>query len=143
MTEDKNEQFRTALETGVSNLLDIWLNAPVSFLTNKIMKRTGYLIEKIQELDNLYLAYFKAKRGKSGTRAAIDYSRCPDYNIKTLQEQIQTGNISIGNYHYFTIRDPKVRLICAVDFPERVLHHAIMNICHAYFEQYHRKFIVK
>jgi hypothetical protein len=99
------------------------------------MKRTGHLIEKIQELDNLYLAYFKAKRGKSDTRAAIDYACCLDYNIKTLQEQIQTGNISVGNYHYFTICDPKLRLICATGFSERVLHHAIMNVCHVYFER--------
>jgi hypothetical protein len=100
------------------------------------MKRAKHLIEKIQELDNLYLAYFKAKRGKSDTCAVIDYARCLDQNIKMLQEQIQTGNISIGNYHYFTICDPKVRRICAADFSERVLHHAIMNVCHAYFERH-------
>ncbi|GHT54420.1 hypothetical protein FACS189446_4020 [Bacteroidia bacterium] len=100
------------------------------------MKRTGNLIEKIQDLDNLYLAYFKAKRGKSGIRAVIDYEHNLDHHIATLQEQIQTGNISIGNYHYFTIRDPKLRLICAAGFHERVLHHAIMNICHVYFERH-------
>jgi len=42
----------------------------------------------------------------------------------------------VGNYHYFTIYDPKERTICAASFAERVLHHAIMNICHPVFERY-------
>ncbi|GHT44460.1 hypothetical protein AGMMS49965_20160 [Bacteroidia bacterium] len=100
------------------------------------MKRAGNLIEQIQDLDNLYLAYFKAKRGKSATSAVIDYERHLDENIKTLQRQLQTGEVEIGNYHYFTILDPKERLICAANFPQRVLHHAIMNVCHPYFEQH-------
>ncbi|MGZ2368703.1 RNA-directed DNA polymerase [Ancylomarina sp. YFZ004] len=31
--------------------------------------------------------------------------------------------------------NPKERLICAASFPERVLHHALMNICHSVFEK--------
>jgi hypothetical protein len=34
------------------------------------------------------------------------------------------------------IKDPKERKICAASFRERVLHHAIMNICHESFENY-------
>lgn len=41
----------------------------------------------------------------------------------------------MGHYHYFMIHDPKERLICAASFPERVLHHALMNICHEYFDR--------
>ena len=99
------------------------------------MKRTGNLMEKICELDNLYLAFHKANKGKSGNSAAIDYRNNLHVNISILQEQLSSGNISIGNYHYFTIYEPKERLICAADFSERVLHHALMNVCHFYFER--------
>ena len=34
------------------------------------------------------------------------------------------------------VYDPKPRMICAAAFPERVLHHAIMNICEPVFERY-------
>ncbi|MDY0281861.1 MAG: RNA-directed DNA polymerase [Salinivirgaceae bacterium] len=44
--------------------------------------------------------------------------------------------LTVGNYQYFTIYDPKKRLICAASFPERVLHHAIMNVCHPVFEKF-------
>jgi hypothetical protein len=35
----------------------------------------------------------------------------------------------VGDYHYFRIHDPNERLICAAAFRERVLHHALMNVC--------------
>ena len=44
------------------------------------------------------------------------------------------GSVEIGEYHYFTIHDPKERTICAAPFRERILQHAIMNVCHQYFD---------
>ncbi|MDR2971002.1 MAG: RNA-directed DNA polymerase [Bacteroidales bacterium] len=99
------------------------------------MKRAGNLIEKIADCDNLYLAYYKASKGKQTKEEVLEYGRNLQVNILSLREQILSGNISVGNYHYFKIYDPKERLICAASFPERVLHHAIMNICHPYFEK--------
>ena len=57
-------------------------------------------------------------------------------NLRILRQQICSGEIEVGNYNYFYIYDPKERRICAASFPERVLHHAIMNICHPHFEKY-------
>jgi retron-type reverse transcriptase len=51
--------------------------------------------------------------------------------VTQLNQQVE-----VGNYHYFTIHDPKERTICAATFTERVLHHAIMNICHPVFEKF-------
>ena len=58
-----------------------------------------------------------------------------DENLSLLREQIISGKVDVGHYHYFTIHDPKERMICAASFPERVLHHALMNICHPYFDR--------
>ena len=44
--------------------------------------------------------------------------------------------MEVGNYYYFTIHDPKERVICAAPFGQRVLHHAIMNVCHPIFERF-------
>ncbi|MFZ4802782.1 MAG: hypothetical protein ACOYLR_12680 [Chlorobium sp.] len=51
----------------------------------------------------------------------------PD-NLHLLQQQIGSGSIETGNYHYFTVYDPKKRLICAAPFSQRVLHHTLMNV---------------
>jgi RNA-directed DNA polymerase len=80
------------------------------------MKRVGYLMDKIAELDNLYLAYYKAKQGKDGNKEVVDFDNDLLNNILLLQQQIVSGNISVGNYHYFKIFDPKERLICAAAF---------------------------
>lgn len=100
------------------------------------MKRKGNLIPEIACFDNLLLAYYKAKRGKEDKPEIIEYAKKLNENLKLLQTQIKIGNVILGNYYYFTIYDPKERLICAASFPERVLHHAIMNICHPHFEKF-------
>lgn len=99
------------------------------------MKRIGNLIEKIADIDNLYLAFWKARKGKDGDSVAGLYRQNLDNNLRTLQAQILLGEVEVGNYHYFKIYDPKERQICAAAFSERVLHHALMNICHPFFEQ--------
>ncbi|MGM9868273.1 MAG: RNA-directed DNA polymerase [Sodaliphilus sp.] len=100
------------------------------------MKRAGYLIEKIADLDNLCLAYSKACRGKQMKCEVTAFSAHFDRHISEIREGILNGNPAVGHYHYFTIFDPKERVICAASFPERVLHHAIMNICHPYFDSW-------
>lgn len=89
------------------------------------MKRIGFLIEKIADMDNLRLALWKAKKAANGNADLLE-----------LRESILTGNVQVGDYHYFKIYDPKERMICAANFRERVLHHAIMNICHPIFESF-------
>ena len=100
------------------------------------MKRIDKLIPKIAAMDNLYLAFWKARKGKDGKNEVISWRKNLDNNLLRLQEQISSGLLEVGDYHYFTIYDPKERIICAVSFPERVLHHALMNGCHEVFETF-------
>ena len=99
------------------------------------MKRVGHLMEQIVSLDNLHLAYHKACRGKQRKREVLKFAEHFDDEIQRMRQEIVDGTIAIGDYHYFTIHDPKERIICAAPFRERVLQHAIMNICHQYFDR--------
>lgn len=99
------------------------------------MKRAGHLMENIADLDNLYQAYYKASLGKHGKSEVIGFGKHLDDNIKLLRSQLLNNDFKVGCYRYFTIFDPKKRLICAASFPERVVHHAVMNVCHPYFER--------
>lgn len=99
-------------------------------------KRAGNLMLQVADIENISLAYWKAKRGREAKPEIKDYSKTLDKNFLALRNGLLTDSVEIGNYHYFTIHDPKERLICAASFPERVLHHAIMNICHPYFEHF-------
>lgn len=99
------------------------------------MKRIGYLMESIADMDNLYLAYYKACRGKQGKSEVIGFGKHLDENLQSLRRQLLSGETKVGRYRYFSIFDPKKRLICAASFRERVMHHAVMNVCHPYFER--------
>ena len=100
------------------------------------MKRVGFLIERIADMDNLRLAFYKAQKGKRGKREIIEYRNNLQQNLKLLHENVLSGEVQVGEYHLFKIFDPKERVVCAAHFNERVLHHAIMNVCAPYFEKH-------
>ncbi|MBV5304279.1 MAG: reverse transcriptase [Chlorobium sp.] len=100
------------------------------------MKRQGQLLEQIADLNNLYKAFYKAQKGKHSKPYVSAYRKQLQENLQRLQCQITSGAVEMGNYHTFTIYDPKKRLICATPFSQRVLHHAIMNLCHPSFEKH-------
>lgn len=99
------------------------------------MKRVGFLFDQILDRENLLLAYAKASRGKCLRRERIEFGENLEANIMALARGLRELSYPVGNYSRFTIHDPKEREICAAPFPERVLHHALMNVCGPHFER--------
>jgi RNA-directed DNA polymerase len=99
------------------------------------MQRANNLIEKIVDWDNLYLAFWKASKGKRYAQSVLQYQNDLDKNLLKLRADILRGAVEVGDYRIFKIFDPKEREICASAFSEQVLHHALMNVCHDYFER--------
>jgi len=95
------------------------------------VKRQGQVVAAIATRDNLLLAFTKARRGRRAAREVLDL----DGEVARLQEEIVRGTVQPGAYHTFEIRDPKPRRIFAPPFRDRVLHHAIMNVCEARMER--------
>lgn len=100
------------------------------------MKRAGNLIERICETDNLLLAFHKAAKGKCSKQEVLRYAEHLEESLFRLAQSIRSASVSVGDYSYFKIFDPKERTICAASFSERVLHHALMNVCHETFERH-------
>ena len=92
------------------------------------MKRIGNLYTRIYDLDNLYLAYSKAKTGKSKSKGVIQFESDLDNNILRIQKELIEQTYITSEYNVFTIRDPKERTIYSLPFRDRVVQHAIMNI---------------
>jgi hypothetical protein len=99
------------------------------------MKRTGELIEAIAAPDNLRLAFWKAAKGKGGKADCLAFRERLDANLDKLQAELLSGRVPVGDYHCFAIHDPKERTISAASFRERVLHHALMNLCEPVLER--------
>jgi len=100
------------------------------------MKRAGFLYEKIHTYENLCIAFQKASKGKQLRPEVIEYKQSFDSNINKLRIDLINHTPDVGNYYFFKVYDPKQRDICAACFPERVLHHAIMNICEPILDKY-------
>lgn len=96
----------------------------------------GFLFDKVVDFDNLMLAYTKARRGKHGKMEVRRFAGDVHGNICTMMHRLRENAFSVGRYHYFKIRDPKERIICAASFEERIFHHALMQVCHPYFEKH-------
>lgn len=92
-------------------------------------------MERICTADNLLSAYYEASKGKRRRDYVVAYSRSLFSNIARLREKLLSGEMEVGRYNYFYVHDPKLRRICAATFEERIMHHAIINVCHPYFEK--------
>jgi len=93
------------------------------------MKRAGNLYKDIADMENLRLAFWKAAKGKRGRQEVVAFSRDLETNLGQIRRQLLAHEPDIGHYRFFEVYDPKHREICAASFPERVLHHAVMNLC--------------
>jgi hypothetical protein len=93
------------------------------------MRRTANLFDRIHEPENLRLAFHKAARGRRGQAVVQQFAANVDRHIAAMSAAIREGTFPVGRFHQFLIRDPKERVITAPCFEERVLHHAIMNVC--------------
>jgi hypothetical protein len=99
------------------------------------MKRAGQLYDRIGDYDNLRLAWWKAHRRKSLRPDAIGFGNHLETELEAMRLALREETVRVGDSRYFRIFDPKERLICAASFRERVLHHAIMNVCEPVFDR--------
>ena len=90
---------------------------------------------QICEWDNLYLAWRKAAKGKRGKGPAARFEFYLEDNLIALQTELEDRTYRPGEYHSFTIHEPKRRLISAAPFRDRVVHHALCNVIEPIFER--------
>lgn len=100
------------------------------------MKRAGNLLNQIVERDNLRLAYYRALKGKRDRDDARAFGADMERNLRYMALGVWSGEYPVGRCSQFIIHDPKKRTITAPCFADRVLHHAIMNVCEPVFERF-------
>ena len=98
------------------------------------MKRLNNLFEKICSIENLHLADAKARKGKSAQYGVRLHDKNKEVNILMLHAMLKNKTYKTSAYKTFTITEPKERLVfCLPYFPDRITHHAIMNILEPVF----------
>ena len=92
------------------------------------MRRANHLFPRILEHENLLRAYHGARRGKRDRWAVQEFERDLQGNLAVLRRRMEAHPMVWLSYRMFEVRDPKPRRIAAPAFPDRVAHHAIMQV---------------
>ncbi|MBI2145963.1 helix-turn-helix domain-containing protein [Candidatus Woesearchaeota archaeon] len=93
------------------------------------------LFDQLCHYDNLYLAYWKARKGKTQRKYVLDFEEKLQENLLRLQQELQSQTYHPKPLETFILRDPKTRKISKSDFRDRVVHHALCNIIEPLFEK--------
>ncbi len=101
-------------------------------------KRAKNLWSELTTFENILLAFRAARLGKRFAPGTVKFSASLEDNIFHLQKQLLDKTWSPAPFRQFTVHEPKVRLIQAPAFGDRVIHHALMRITMPIFE---RRFI--
>jgi retron-type reverse transcriptase len=93
------------------------------------MKRIGNLYEQVISLENLHLADERARKGKLRSYGVQIHDKNREANLLKLHNDLKNQIFKTSKYYVFKIYEPKEREIFRLPyFPDRITHHAIMNI---------------
>jgi len=98
------------------------------------VKRTGNLLDQVASYHNLISAFYQAMKGCGKTREVCEFFYNLEEEIFHLQDALQNNSYRPGRYRFFTIHDPKERIIAVAPFKDRVVHHGLVNVLEKIFE---------
>lgn len=98
------------------------------------MRRINNIYNQITTIANLLEADRKAQKGKQNTYGVIKHNQNQEANILVLQDMLISKSYNTSPYDIFTVLEPKERIVYRLPyFPDRITHHAIMNILEPIF----------
>ncbi|MEK6893583.1 MAG: reverse transcriptase domain-containing protein [Nanoarchaeota archaeon] len=99
------------------------------------MKTYKQLYKEIISPINLFLAWKKARKGKTKKADVIGFEKDLEINLLILHNELKNGIYRPKKLVRFILKDPKTRIISKADFRDRIVHHAIINILEPIFDR--------
>ncbi|MBU2638071.1 MAG: reverse transcriptase/maturase family protein [Nanoarchaeota archaeon] len=100
------------------------------------MKTYKHLFEQLCSIENLELAFRKARKHKTLKLYVVQFEKNLTENLQFLHHELISDTYTPLPLNEFILRDPKTRKISVSDFRDRVVHHAVCNIIEPIFENY-------
>jgi retron-type reverse transcriptase len=100
------------------------------------VRRVGHLFKQITDFHSLIAAARRAAKGKRISNETAAFLLDLEPRVLQLRRELREGCYQPGGYRTFMICDPKVRVISAAPFRDRVVHHAICTALEPIFERY-------
>lgn len=102
---------------------------------NTMARRYRNLIGRITAPETMARAYRLTARGKRLTAGYLDFKEYDALNLGQLAEDMRGGTYQCGTPHEFLIFDPKLRLISALPFRDRVAQQALCLVIGPLFDR--------
>ena len=99
------------------------------------MKRYGHLFEHVCSFESLIRSALQAARGKKTKPRVAMFLRNIENEVIAIEAELLAKTYQPRPYRTFKIHDPKERMICAADFRDRVVHHAVSSVLEPIFER--------
>ena len=99
------------------------------------MSDKNNLYTKIYSIENLVLAWQRAREGKTLKNYVIEFENRLGFNLKSLHDELKSQTYRPNPLVTFILRDPKVRKISKSHFRDRIVHHALCIIIEPIFEK--------
>lgn len=98
------------------------------------MRRIKNVYSQICSEENIFAAEKKARKGKTHQYGVKIFDKDATHNLFSLRRSLLDKTFRTSDYTRFTIFEPKEREISRLPyFPDRIVHHAIMNILEPIF----------
>lgn len=104
----------------------------------KTMTETKQSAYAGQLLEDVFSAYFKARRHKRNTASQLEFEMDLESNLMRLYEELAAGSYKPGPSYCFIVERPVKREVFASQFRDRVVHHLLFDYINPIFE---RRFI--
>ncbi|MEK6899341.1 MAG: hypothetical protein AABW79_04570 [Nanoarchaeota archaeon] len=102
-------------------------------LRPNMAKTYNNLYKKIFTPKNLNLAWKNARKGKTKKNYVLEFETSLRKNLTKLKEELENLTYKPEQLKTFILRDPKTRKISKSAFPDRIVHHALIQIIEPIF----------
>ncbi len=93
------------------------------------------LFNELCSYRNIFLAYGKARKGKTSRPYVVEFEKDLEENLMQLRTELLLHSYRPKPLKTFILRDPKTRRISKSAFRDRIVHHALCNIIEPIFDK--------
>lgn len=99
------------------------------------MKTLDNIFPNIYGFEELYRANQNARKGKRYRDDVLKFSDNLEENLLQLQNEILWDTYEVGPYRKFYVHEPKLRLVMALQYRDRIVQWAIYNQLNPFYDK--------
>lgn len=93
------------------------------------------VFDDICSFETLYRAYDNARAKKNYRLEVMAFTANLEPNLFTIQRELLSGEYQISGYRVFFIYDPKLRMVMAVMFRDRIVQWSVYDALYDFYDK--------